>query len=154
MHKLSKFLKISCAALACGATGLTMSEVTAAEALAIRVSLTSPVQPILIRNDHKPLLRITLEVTDPTDVVVTEIAFQLDGTDDIRDVGSLRGFWTGDSETFSSETSFGDSAGASSTVTFRGQQKLAIGKNVFWLTCQLSEAANLVHHVFSTHLLM
>jgi len=147
MHRLWKFLKISCVALVCGATSFRSSEIAAAETLAIRVSLTSPVQPVLIRNDHKPLLRVALEVTDPTDVTVTEIAFQLDGMDVTRDVGSLRTFWTGDSETFSAETSFGDLAGASSTVTFRGQQKLAIGKNIFWLTCQLSEAANLVHHV-------
>ena len=136
-HALT-FITLNFAALLCYA---------ADDPAAIQVTTSSPNYPVLIRNEHGPLVRIVVDVADSADVEVEAVEFQLAGTDDLDDLESLTLFWTGDKETFSPENQFGDSAKPAATVAFRSQRTLSGGKNVFWLSSRVKDTANLSHHV-------
>ena len=133
--------------LCCVAFCSTIGFAAADESGPIRASSLSPVHPLLVRNQQGPLVRVLLEVTAPTDAAVKSITFQLDGTDDLNDLQSLSLYWTGDKEEFSNADPYGDSARAGSSITFQGDRALQVGRNVFWLSCQLKDTANLAHKV-------
>ncbi len=148
MKHAMKFLAIGGAVLLYCAVNTTTPPLGAADdAVAIRVSSSSPIHPVLIRNSHGPLVRVVVEVADAADVGLKAVSFRLDGTDDLGDLESLTLFWTGDKEAFSPANQFGDPAQPASTVSFRGQRMLKAGKNVFWLSCHLQDKANLSHRV-------
>jgi sialidase-1 len=111
---------------------------------------TCPVHPILIRNEHGPVLRVVVDAAGPRDVRLNAVSFRLDGTDDLGDLDSLTLFSTGDKEEFSPATQFGEPVRPAAEVTFRGEQAIRPGKNVFWLSCRLRPAANLSHQVGAT----
>lgn len=113
----------------------------------LSASTASPVHPLLIRNEHGPLLRVVVEAADPKDVRVNGFAFKLDGTDDLGDLDSLTLYSTGDKIEFASTTPFGEPVKPAVMITFRGEQMLRAGKNVFWLSCRLKATANLSHRV-------
>jgi sialidase-1 len=106
-----------------------------------------PVHPVLIRNEHGPLLRVVVEVENRSDVRVTGLCFRLQGTDDINDLHSLGLFATGDQEAFSPATAVGERVKPAATIAFRVEQPLRVGKNVFWLSCRLQDTADLSHRV-------
>lgn len=113
--------------------------------------VTRPVHPLLIRNEHGPLLRVTIDVPQGVaDLRLASLAFSLDGSDDLADIAALRVYSTGDKDTFSAATPFGDPAARGATVVVRGELPLRAGKNVLWLSCQLAEKANLLHRVAAT----
>ncbi|MFN0198377.1 MAG: exo-alpha-sialidase [Planctomycetaceae bacterium] len=143
-----KCCTIFLALLLCSAANTAVNAVAAADDVAaIRASASSPVHPILIRNPHGPLLRIVLDVSEATKAEIQAVSFQLDGTDDLGDLESLSLFWTGDKDAFSPEHPFGKPVQPSATITIRGERTLRPGKNVFWLSCLLKDAANLSHGV-------
>ncbi len=141
MKQALSFIAIHFAALLC---------CTADEPASIQATSLTPIHPILIRNEHGPLTRIIIDVADATDVAVTAVEFQLAGTDDLNDVESLTLFRTDDKGVFAPENQFGDQSTPKSTIEFHGQQTLAAGRNVFWLSGRLKNSANLSHHVLAT----
>lgn len=146
--RLFRWLMVSAAAWLCCVTFCsTIGFAAADDSGPIRASSLSPVHPLLVRNQQGPLVRVLLEVTAPTDAAVKSITFQLDGTDDLNDLQSLSLYWTGDKEEFSNADPYGDSARAGSSITFQGDRALQVGRNVFWLSCQLKDTANLAHKV-------
>ncbi len=106
-----------------------------------------PVHPLLIRNEHAPLLRIVVEVERRDDVAVTGLYFSLDGTDDLGDLDWLALFTTGDKEDFSPAAALGERARPAAAIAFRVRQALRPGKHVFWLSCRLKDTADLSHRV-------
>lgn len=135
----------SCLAFAptIGAThGLGQEAATGVKASAVR-----PVHPVLIRNEHGPLTRVVVEVEQGVAARANSLDFALDGTDDFGDLDSLRLFATGDKDEFSPGTPVGPSTAPAATVTFRVDQSLRAGKNVFWLSCRLKDTADLSHRV-------
>ncbi len=145
MKQPSKPFIYNFAVLLCFAVNTTkLSSVEAADPAAIRASSSNPIHPVLIRNEYGPLVRVVVDVTDATDRKVESFAFQLDCTDEIE---SLTLFWSGDKERFSAEIPFGDPAEPASTVEFRDQQALSLGRNVFWLSCRLKDTAQLSESV-------
>ncbi len=110
-------------------------------------STTQPVHPVLIRNEHGPLLRVIVEADNPQDVRVNSISFGLKGTDDLGDLESLSLYSTGDKNEFSAATPLGDPVPPGKTITFLAEQSLAAGRNVFWLSCRMKATANLAHRV-------
>jgi sialidase-1 len=129
------------------ATAGAPSLVVADDAALIQASAWSPSHPVLIRNPHSPLLQVVVEVPAATEVEVTSFSFQLDGTDDLNDLESLTLFSTEDPKAFGPENSIGDPAAPAASVTFRGRRTLPAGKHTFWLSCRLSDKANLSHDV-------
>jgi sialidase-1 len=119
----------------------------AADDLALKVRWSSPIHPVLIRNEHGPLLRIDLDVADGADEEISAFQFRLDGTDDLADLESLTLVSTGQQEVFSADLPFGDPVQPGLKVTFRGRQSLNPGRNVFWLVGRLKDNANLSHRV-------
>ena len=49
---------------------------------AIQATSSSPIHPVLIRNEHGPMVRIVLDTADATDVDVQSVEFRLHGTDE------------------------------------------------------------------------
>lgn len=113
----------------------------------LTASATRPVHPILIRNEHGPLVRVVIEVDEKNDVRASALAFSLHGTDDLNDLDSLTLFSTDDKEDFSPSMAVGEPVKPAEAVTFRCEQELRPGKNVFWLSCRLKETADLSHQI-------
>jgi sialidase-1 len=113
----------------------------------LQASAASPVHPVLIRNEHGPLVRVDVELAEPQDIRAKAFSFTLDGTDDLADIESLTLYSTADKEEFSSAARFGEPAAPGETMTFQGESSLRPGRNVFWLSCRLKSSASLLHHV-------
>jgi sialidase-1 len=126
--------------ITCGNEVAGDDSLTGFTAVAIR-----PVHPVLIRNEHGPLLRVVVEAENPNDVHVTGLSFRLDGTDDLDDLDALALFTTGDKEEFSPATAVGEPVKPAAKIAFRVAQPLRPGKNVFWLSCRLKDTADLSH---------
>lgn len=116
----------------------------------LSASATSPIHPVLIRNENGPLLRVVVDAPEPQETLVKAITFKLDGTDDLGDLDSLALFSTGDKDEFTATTPFGEAAKPAATVTFQGAQALRAGRNAFWLSCRLKTTAGLSHGVTAT----
>ena len=113
----------------------------------IVTSVVRPVHPILIRNEDGPLLRVTLDIPAGMTAKVSALDFSFDGTDDVRDLASLRLFATGNQETFSTAMPLGDAVAPAATISFPIDHSLAEGKNVFWLSGRLQDTADLQHRI-------
>jgi len=106
-----------------------------------------PVHPILIRNEHGPLLRINVEVPVGRSPQLTSLEFTLDTSDGGNDLDSLQLFSTGNQPGFSTATPFGNAVGAGPKVTLQVDRPLVAGSNIFWLAGRLKDSANLLHQV-------
>ena len=113
----------------------------------LRAMVTRPIHPVLIRNEHGPLLRVVVEVDEGVEAQASSLIFKLDGTDDMGDLESLTLYDTGDSEAFSPTTRVGEPAMPGAEITFRLERPLRAGKNVFWLSCRLKATAALHHGI-------
>ena len=136
----------------CACAGITLITGAAAVDAADRtegmtVSVSRPVHPVLIRNEHGPLLRVVVELADNQQTTLRSLTVSLAGTDDLADIESLGLFFTGDEDAFSSTNPVGEPQGPAATLTFCGEQPLRSGKSVFWLSCRLKHTANLLRHV-------
>ncbi len=139
----------------------------AARADEVQAAASQRVHPVLIGNEHNALIQVVVEV-DQRDVHVTSLTFSLRGTDDPTDIESLRLFYSGSTRpqeidairsgiNFSGDrhgvlvelagNPFGALSRPTAEVTFRGDQVLGPGTNVFWLSCKLRSGANLSHKV-------
>ena len=65
----------------------------------LEISASQRVHPVLIRNEHNPLLRLTVEVQGAGHTAGLFL-FKLSGTDDLNDIESLELFYSGDQEEF------------------------------------------------------
>lgn len=127
----------------------------AAGADGLTATVTRPVHPVLIRNEHSPLIRVVVEVAkskvrkriSKKPARVSSLIFKLDGTDDLDDLESLTLFDTADKDEFSPNTPIGEPATPAAEITFRFDRPLRAGKNVFWLSCRLKATADLNHGI-------
>ena len=139
----------------------------AARADEVQATASQRVHPVLIRNDHNALVQVVVEVGQQ-DVHATSFTFSLRGTDDPTDIESLRLFYSGSKGlqeldasrsgiSFSGDrhglfvefkgSPFGTLSKPAAELTFRDDQVLQPGTNVFWLSCKLRSSANLSHKV-------
>ncbi len=133
----------------------------------VTATVSQRIHPVLIGNDHNPLLRITIEVPQPQSRV-TAFTFSVRGCDDPTDIDSFRLYdsgdqspqrldkirsginFTGDRNAVLAEMTgrpFGTAAEPLVELTFRGDQLLQQGKNIFWLSCKLRSDAHVGNHV-------
>lgn len=131
---------ITAAWLAC-----SLPSAQAADELAATV--TRPVHPVLIRNEHGALLRISIDVPDGKDVSLQSLTVSTRGSDDLSDINSLTLFATGDQDAFSAADPVDGPQPPGKQIEFRADHALTSGKNVFWISCRLSDEADLLHHV-------
>ncbi len=140
-------LRISSLCLALGLeTGLRAApDATGPKSLI--ASSRRPAHPVLIRNEHNPLLRVIIEAAAGPDVGVDEMSFTLEGTDDPADIESLSLFTTRDKEEFAATQVVGEPVPPKARLTIRTANSLKAGKNVFWLSAKLKTSADLSHRV-------
>ena len=129
------------------AIGGVLEGVAQEKAVALVTHVVRPVHPILIRNEHGPLLRVVVDVPKGQAVRAASLVISLDGTDDLTDLAELRLFATGAQEAFSSASPIGEAVDPAMTMTLPVDRELAEGKNVFWLSCRLKDSAELSHQV-------
>lgn len=131
---------------------LSIAEPIAAAESADGVAATvkRPVHPVLIRNEHGPLMRVVIEVAANREVAFRGLTVSLAGTDDRGDLDRLALFFTQDKEPFSPASPLGEPQRAAETIAFRGEQPLRPGRNVFWLSCRLKDSADLQHQIVAS----
>lgn len=115
----------------------------------LEISASQRVHPVLIRNEHNPLLRLTVEA-EARGVTAESFTFALHGTDDPKDIELLQLFYSGDKEDVEAGNEFGDALTPDGELIFRGKQELSPGKNVFWLSVKLRKTADLGHRIDAT----
>lgn len=125
--------------------------IVAAESVdGVAATVKRPVHPVLIRNEHGPLMRVVIEVAENREVAFRGLTVSLAGTDDLGDLDSLALFFTQDKDPFSPANPLGEPQRPAETIAFRGEQPLRPGKNVFWLSCRLKDSADLQHHIVAS----
>jgi len=83
-------------------------------------------------------------------VKLTGLEFSFAGTDDLRDLASVRLFSTGAEEIFSAAKPVGESIAPQPTLFIPIERELTEGKHVFWLSARLNDAADLQHSIVAT----
>jgi sialidase-1 len=116
----------------------------------LTATVIQPVHPVLIRNDQNVMLQLVIDSKRSAPAQLQSIEFSLEGTDDLNDLEALEVFPAGAKPEFAAEARFGKSAQPSAKVSFRGNQQLQTGANVFWLSCRLKPTADLSHKVAAT----
>ena len=133
-----------------GVLGLLLASLsTGGEAIAAEVTavVTQEVRPVLVRNDHNRLLKLTVTCQKPY-VVVDSLTVSLSGTDDRDDIDVLEVFR---GSQFNPQVRFGDSVSVRGRrVKIAGHARLEKGENHFWVSCRLESDADLDHHVDAT----
>jgi len=110
--------------------------------------VTQEVRPVLIRNDHNRLFRLTVTAEQPF-VLVRSLTVSLAGTDDRDDIDVLEVFRSGGG--FETLVRFGDATRPrGKTVTITGDARLDQGENHFWISCRLQPDASLDHQLDAT----
>ena len=83
-HKRTSLVLISCLAVM---PWIFPSATDAQESTSgLTASVTRPIHPVLIRNQHGPLLRVVVDVGEKQDVQIHSLSFSLAATDDRDDL--------------------------------------------------------------------
>jgi hypothetical protein len=101
--------------------------------------------PVLKGKKDNPVLRISLENKSAGSGGAL-FSLRLAGTDQ-RDVDSLRIYYTGSDSLFGDEILFGQAAAARKKTRIPGQYSLGTGTHYFWVSCELSQAADLLSRI-------
>ncbi|MFT5465074.1 MAG: sialidase-1 [Verrucomicrobiales bacterium] len=101
------------------------------------------VRPVLIRNDHNALLRLTLKTSEAF-VQLSRITVEFEGSENLE---SAQFFFADDKGAFSSGKPFGERLAVADAVEFRGHARLNAGENHFWLSCRVKPGADLSSRV-------
>ena len=117
--------------------------VRAAETNAVTRQLA---KPVLIRNGHNTLLRLTIHAREPF-VQVKSITVSLVGVSDLE---SLQFYFMAGDSGFSTQKRFGDRLQAKPVLVLKGHARLTAGANHFWLSCRVRSDADLSHKVDAT----
>ena len=116
----------------------------------LSATVTQEVRPILVRNDHNSLVRLTVTAAKPY-VEVRCLTISLSGTDDRDDIDVLEVFRGGEGGGFATTVRFGDATRPrGKTVKIAGHARLEKGENHFWISCRLEADASLDHKVDAT----
>lgn len=101
------------------------------------------VRPVLIRNDHNTLLRLTIR-SDEAFARLETIVVEFEGAENLE---SAQFFFANENGDFSSERRFGERLPAAAVVEFRGHARLDNKENHFWLSCRAKPEADLTARV-------
>lgn len=147
----SIFLLAFCTLAVLGSLSQSLTQGLAQEqAKGLVARLVRPVQPILIRNQHGPLLGVVIDVAPGETPRLTSFDFSMAATDDLNDISSIQLFATGEQLAFSPATPVGEAVAPALSINLPADRLLAEGRNVFWLSCRLKDNADLVHQISAT----
>ena len=100
--------------------------------------------PALVGNEQSPLLKLKIVTAGRLNPIsLSEVRATLTGDSDPADVASLQAFYGGSNSRFTTAEPFGSATKPEDEIAFQGQQTLAEGANYVWLSCRLSEKANI-----------
>ncbi len=141
-------MKISLLFLYVGALiSVTYSQSRNAKLAEIEFSVTQNIVPVLIGKKDNPVIRIQIPVNTNTDKILSCITIQLSGTTDIKDLQSLKLYYTGSSAAFATKNVFAVAQPASGLIEMRGSQLLPRGNHYIWLSVELNAKVDLQHVV-------
>lgn len=110
----------------------------------VQVSVWSPVYPVLIGKENNPVLRVQIEAAGSKKALALEnLTLNLEGTDQLSDIRTVRAFVTGSSPDFSTRRAFGESQDLAGKLSLTGNQLLQPGSNYVWISFELDERADL-----------
>ncbi|MEC7556947.1 MAG: BNR-repeat neuraminidase N-terminal domain-containing protein, partial [Planctomycetota bacterium] len=120
---------------------------TVARSADVTAVVTQEVRPVLVRNLHNRLFKLTVTCQQPY-VVVDGLTVSLSGTDDRKDIDVIEVFRGSD---FNPLVRFGDRvAVAGKRVKIAGHARLEKGDNHFWVSCRLRADADLDNQLDAT----
>ncbi|MDX1927110.1 MAG: BNR-repeat neuraminidase N-terminal domain-containing protein [Pirellulaceae bacterium] len=127
-----------------------LEQTGAAQDHGLVANVMRPAHPLLIRNQHGPALRITLDVSKGQSARLVSMEFSFESTDGLNDIDTIQLFATGDQEAFSPLAPIGEAVAPARSIIVPLERQLTEGRNVFWLSCRLKETADLQHEVSAT----
>ncbi|MFN9968296.1 MAG: BNR-repeat neuraminidase N-terminal domain-containing protein, partial [Phycisphaerae bacterium] len=124
---------------------------------AIQVTQYAPAYPILVRNEHGPLIRLSVSVPPSAEekakrdsgkaLRLTGVTVDLSATDQVTDLQALELFSTQDNEEFSAASKIGEAVPQTAIVTIPCELELKPGRNIIWLSGKLVANASIDNHV-------
>ena len=111
------------------------------------IGVSQSIVPVLINKKENPVIRIQIPVYSQADQVLSELTINLKGTTDIRDIKSLRLFYTGYSAQFATKNLFATAVPSDKLISFKGELKLPKGTHYLWLSAELNATADLLHYI-------
>jgi len=117
--------------------------------IAPNIAVKSPVYPILMGKESNPVFSINIQPKSATERL-EEIKIDLNGTTDLKDIKTLKVFYTATKEEFSVEKEFATTTDIAQKMTLSGNQFLRQGDNYFWVSIALNDNANIDHQIMLT----
>jgi hypothetical protein len=107
--------------------------------------------PVLVRNEINPLFHVKIETSgDENPVLLNELNIELSGTDIINDIGKVEVFYTENNPLISEGFRFATPEKPENKITFIGKQELKNGTNIFSVSVQLNDNANILNTISGT----
>jgi sialidase-1 len=104
--------------------------------------------PVLKEKETNQVIQINIETEgNKNPVALRKIKLKLSGTDIKNDVEKISVFYTEDKSILKEGIRFGIPEKPQPEITFPGHQKLNEGVNIFWISVQLKENANILNEI-------
>ncbi|TZF81878.1 sialidase [Pedobacter sp. BS3] len=108
--------------------------------------------PVLIDRNDNPLVRIKVTVNGNENHRLKQLVLSTQGTTSVKDITAIQVYYCGDDTLFNSgqqseKKLFGEAANPGSKVIIKGSVELSPGVHYFWVTCALSNQADLLDKV-------
>lgn len=112
----------------------------------ISATATQNASPVISGTVNSPVIKVQVIVTGGPSVELTQFNFNALGTTDTSEISNLKVFYTGNKDSFSTETPFGDTipflfTSSNYDFSITGNQVLNTDTNYFWLTYDIDSAA-------------
>ena len=104
--------------------------------------------PVLKGKETNPVIQIKIETKgDKNPVVLREVMIKFTETNFQNDIEEVSVFYTDDKFLLTEGTRFGISEKPHQQITFKGNQKLSEGINIFWVSVQLKQNASILNEI-------
>ena len=104
--------------------------------------------PVLKGKETNPVIQIKIETKgDKNPVVLREVMIKFTETNFQNDIEEVSVFYTDDKFLLTEGTRFGISEKPQQQITFKGNQKLSEGINIFWVSVQLKQNASILNEI-------
>tara|TARA_R110002049_G_scaffold93815_10_gene231605 strand:+ start:1861 stop:3438 length:1578 start_codon:yes stop_codon:yes gene_type:complete len=109
---------------------------------------SQPLLPVLTLKDKNKVVQIKLTIPkEKSDIVVTAMDFDLEGTTDLKDITAIEIYSSYKEPRFETGIKFGKSDGITSKIQIKGHQLLQEGDNYFWLSMALKDSLKLTNKI-------
>lgn len=118
---------------------------------AIQIEQVSFQVPVLIGKPINPVLRIKITINDTKNHQLKAFLLQTRGTTAIQDLNTIEVYYTGKDTLFNKVHTapklFGRITKPTSDITIDGNTELHPGVHYFWISCNLTDRADLLHKI-------